>query len=394
MKRSLMLFLLVASIVFAILLPGCIPKDKEPPGYEPWDTDVHGEVSFSQLDWLELPGQSKYPYSNVGQAEFVFLDGAEDWFLEDNGGGWINVLISTTADTEDLLWAVRNLYLSFADSAYLESASPRVQFSLGLDGETPIQSLEAAVFLSSEPLDTQPEAETLSQYSVYPSQYLVGGRDGGSSGIASIHIIIGPWIGPFSPVVRTAFIGITPDQIAEIDEGHSGCAPGSVARSISYLSKQHDFDTDSPQDMYSNLVEFMGTDICGAGTTDENMLSGKNLYTETVELSISSEVVYSDSYDPDEGLGWAALIERVQDALDNNCDVEVLIGWNGGGGHAAMVSSVTVHADGSTTITYVDDPNQGDNKAENAHHVISTNSSGAFGTGTVDGFMIECYDDD
>ena len=83
-------------------------------------------------------------------------------------------------------------------------------------------------------------------------------------------------------------------------------------------------------------------------------------------------------------------MKEVQDALDAGCDVEILIGWSGGGGHATMVTGVTVHADGSATITYVDDPNQGDGVAENQEHTISTDASGNFGNGTVDGFMIEC----
>ncbi len=372
------IFSILFALVLAVLLTfgACVPDGNGgEPTVQEWIPDIHGEVSFMQLEWMASPEEALYPYSNVGAVEFTFEDDAGDWLFDQHGGGWLNVVIDTTAAGGDLQWAVQNLYLTYQNLDYLLGSTPSVQFSLGLDGETPIEGLEAAVFLSSEPLEEQPEAEELFPYTVSLMPYLVGGRLDGGSANSTIPLIITPWIGPISLPDRTASINITVADVVPIDEGHMGCAPGAAARSISYLGEVHGFATDDPQDIYDDLVNWMDTDICSNGTTDANMLSGKNSYCAANNLSINSETVSFD-------------MEKVQDALDADCDVEILIGWSGGG-HVAMVTSVTRHANGSYTIRYVDDP-QGDGVAENKERIISTNSTGGFGGSRVDGFMIEC----
>jgi hypothetical protein len=331
--------------------------------------------------------------SNVGTVQFFFSEGAGEWLLAEHGGAWLNVVIDTTAFNGSQQWVVQNLYLVYPDPAYMLGSKPSVQFSLGLDDWMPLPDLQAAVFLSDGPLTDYPAESFFDVFLVFPKPYLVGGRldQGGGSALSDIPFIIGPWIGPLSLPVRTAAINITAASIAAIDEGHQGCAPGSAARSIDYLGQNNDdIETGDPQGIYDDLVEMMNTGICTTGTADDDMLDGKNTYSDANGLPIGSEIAYTDTYEPTEGSSWSDLMEKVQDALDAGCDVEILIGWSGGGGHAAMVTGVTVHADGSATITYVDDPNQGDGVAENEEHVITTDASGDFGTGTVDGFMIEC----
>jgi len=354
-----------------------------------WIPDVHGEVSFMQLEWMASPGEALYPYSNVGAVEFTFLEEAGDWLLDQHGGGWLNVVIDTTAAAGDLQWAVQNLYLTYDDVDDLLGSTPSVQFSLGLDGETPIESLEAAVFLSSEPRTSIEVTDVLFTYPVSLEPYLVGGFDGGGSALSDIPWIIGPWIGPIPLPDRTASVGWV--DIAAIDEGDKGCAPGAAARSIDYLGQVHGLATDDPQDIYDDLVDEMDTDIGGSGTDGDDILDGKNSYSEANELFIDSDIVWTDTYDPKDGWSWGDLIEEVQDALDADCDVEILVRWSGGGGHVAMVTTVTRHAGGSATIHYEDD-HQGDGIAENIEHVIAADASGDFDKGWVAGFMIECVE--
>ena len=83
----------------------------------------------------------------------------------------------------------------------------------------------------------------------------------------------------------------------------------------------------------------------------------------------------------------------MQQDQDDGCDIDVLIAWNGGGGHAAMITSITELANGQYEITYVDDPNQGDGKAENQEHTITVNPDGTFAGGRVFGFLVECLED-
>jgi hypothetical protein len=385
-KIFAILFALV--LVVSLTFGGCTPTPQGPTT-QLWDPDVDGEVTFFQLCWMASPEEALYPHSNVGAVEFTFLEGAGDWLLDEYGGGWLNVVIDTTADGGSRQWAVQNLYLTYQDLDYLLGSTPSVQFSLGLDGNTSIESLDAAVFLSSGPIEEQPEAEELFPYTVSHMPYLVGGRVDGGSGNSTIPLTIGPFVGSTAKPVRTARIKPTLAGVVPIDEGHNGCAPAAAARSLAYLGV-----TTNPQDTYSDLYNRMHTNPAVGGTTDGNLLAGKNDYCGNHTLNITSKIVYRDTYNPSNGYpyeqsSWNDLMEEVKDALEAGCDVELLISLSGGGGHVAMVVSVTDYEDGSATIAYVDDPSQGDGVAQNDEHEISTDNAGNFAGGTVDGFMIE-----
>jgi hypothetical protein len=138
-------------------------------------------------------------------------------------------------------------------------------------------------------------------------------------------------------------------------------------------------DTEATETMDDNLGDAMGTDA--NGTNDDDILSGKNEYVGDNGLPIDSDLQY-----------WGedfADLSGIMDALNDGADIELLISWSGGGGHIAMVTSIVQLADGSYLITYVDDPNQGDGKAENEEHVIHVGPDGKFPGGTVDGFLVE-----
>ncbi len=87
-----------------------------------------------------------------------------------------------------------------------------------------------------------------------------------------------------------------------------------------------------------------------------------------------------------------ASICAAADAIAAGGDVEIMIAWSGGGGHAAMITSIVKWPDGSATITYVDDPTQGDGVAENQEHVIHVNPDGTFDGGSIIGFQVETVD--
>ena len=376
-------------------------------------TDSYGEVRFYQLAWMESPEDPLYLSSNVGEVEFIFGAGAGEYLI---GGGWLNAWIDTTAHNGTYQWALQNLYLSYPSEDFLLGSSPSVQFSLGLDNETPIDELEAAVFLSDGPLEGQPEGELVG-YWVGLAFYLVGGEYGGGSEVSDIPLTIGSFNGSSSPVVRNVSICIPVKDVPAIEEGCEGCAPGAAARSISYLGnpKVCNFTTDDAQTIYKDLVVAMVTCIkcncnstveccvlnppgdCGCnetklccGTIPDLMLKGKNSYSGNHGFDIESELVWTTGYGGT--MTWKNLTEKVKDALQKCCDVEIGIRWGGGGGHRAMVTFVADHADGSTTIGYVDD-NQSMPGAQNNEHIIHTDNTGRFTdstNSTVGSFMIEC----
>ncbi len=334
-------------------------------------------VEFRQLNWMADDGTVLVFASAVGEAEFVFdgADPADQQFLQDQGGAFVNIVLS--ANSGQPAWVVQNLYLCYPDDAYLAGSTPSVQFRLPLlDGEI-AEFVQYGVQVTEAPLD-DPFFDVDQFGSIQLSDYHVGGREGGGSGLAAMPFIIGPWIGNWwdSLPVDFAWISVPTADVEAVEEDLNGCAPGSCARSIAYLGDTNDFATDSAQDIYDDIKDDMDTDA--SGTTDDNMLAGKNKYTNREGLPICSKLVYN----------FGEQIDDIMKELRGGADVEILISWTGGGGHAAMITSIVKHADGSYTITYVDD-DQTKAGAQNEEHTIKVKPDGSFDGGQVDGFLVE-----
>lgn len=325
-------------------------------------------VEFAQLNWLGERREVRFPQSRVGTAKFSFDPGAAP--LVAGSGAFINVVTQVPGGTRS--WAVRNLFVRYPSAAHMAGSHPSVQFSLTTPNGLRVSSLAYSVSLTSSPLHAAPS----SPFAFAPvalESYHTGGFNGGGSGLSLRPLTIGPWIGPILiPRGRTATTDVPADDIPAVDEDTNGCAPGSVARSIAYMTGD-----ENVQDIYDDLYEDMGT--TEEGTTDDNIVSGKAAYAEENGLDITTDLNL-------DGLGS---IGDAMDTLEDGGDVEILISWDEGGGHAAMVTSITDNGDGTYTITYVDDPDQGDGQAENEEHTITVNADGSFDGGTVDGFITE-----
>jgi hypothetical protein len=274
---------------------------------------------------------------------------------------------------------VQNLYLAYPDPGFMGDSSPSVQFRWPIPEGIPIDLVEYGILITPEPIEDP--AFPIDQIApVQFSAYHAGGFEGGGSGMSALPFIIGPWIGPHIPPVipiRGSWTWLPGDLIDTVDEDINGCAPASAARSIEYMGWTFGFPTDSADDIYDDLRGDMGTDA--TGTSVGNFLTGKQAYTDREGLPIDTKQVF----------GMAGIGE-VMDAIDNGCDVEIMIAWEGGGGHAAMITSVIQLSDGSYIITYVDDPEQGDGEAENEEHTIHVRPDGTFNGGSIIGFQIEC----
>ncbi|MCH7918734.1 MAG: hypothetical protein IIC50_12205 [Planctomycetes bacterium] len=335
-------------------------------------------AQFYQLDWLGEDLTPLWPDSLVGEMALDF-DGTEAEFLVNNGGAYINVVVESADPTRNQAqWVVRNLYLAYPDQPYMDNSSPTVQFRLPAREGEDVTEMWVGIVVTDHPVAQFPAVEVhLTPVTARP--YHTGGFAGGGSGLSDLPVTIGPWIGVLLPgdvPVDWAWTWWAAGEIAEVNEAVNGCAPASAARSIEYLGNAHGFDTDGAQDIYDGLYEDMNTDE--SGTADDDMLKGKKKYTEDNGLPIDTELVYGM-----ENIG------DVMDAIDAGADVEILIAWDPNGGHAAMITSIVQFSDGSYEITYVDDPTQGDGKAENEEHTIHVQPDGSFPGGQVDGFMVE-----
>jgi hypothetical protein len=403
------------------------------------------DTTIVQYNWLGTNG-SNVMFSRIGEVTFRLTSDDVDMFT-DNNGVFINVGFSNNV-LPDPQWIVRNLFI--VPGQFLISGETGCMFGFGDStmNRIPWDIGFVNVTITVEPVDygaSMPDQEFI-DIEILHQDYLTGGI-GGNSGDSDLVHTLGPWQGLpvfpddgdttsnpnvtaepipvptinttamptstalFTPTptptglptlsptpTPTPFItpwptptrppywapkktgGVKAPLIPPIDEGKNECAPSSVARSLQYMAALNGEEVDDPQEMKDDLVDDMDTDP-ESGTTVDNMLDGKNEYTEENDLPVSSEVTYDLN------------LEEIIDVLNDGGDVEILIAWNGGGGHAAMVVDVVLHEDGSATITYVDDPCQGDGQAENETHTIHVDPDGNFEGGRVFGFLVERWEE-
>jgi hypothetical protein len=381
--RRLLVLILVGAFAFVPTSPISAAHAARRPSQE----TAPIRVRLSQLNWQGANGVDGIPRSRVGVAEFVFGPQSTQ-LLQENGGGYVNLVTQRTR-TAQPQWSVRNLYLSYRDTEAMLGSTPSVMFDLGVQNGRRLSESFFDVFVTVEPLYQPPGLLRPKKAKILLEDFHVGGRNDGGSELWSLPHIVGPWICPPVLPVRVASITIDVDDIVEVDEPDMACAPGAVTRSIKYMMGACGVATEGVDDMNGHLDDAMGTDA--SGTTDDNMLAGKNQYVEDNGLPIDSELQYWDEIP--EGIEGATDlngdVSGVLDALNDGADIEILITWSAGGGHVAMVTSIVQLADGSYLITYVDDPDQGDGNAENEEHVIHVGPDGSFAGGQVDGFLVE-----
>jgi hypothetical protein len=177
-------------------------------------------------------------------------------------------------------------------------------------------------------------------------------------------------------------------DLPAINEGTNGCAPAGVARSIEYMMENQGVSIDySAQDIYDSLYGNMGTTAANGTATAQDIADGKAQFASDTGLDIDTSL-------EENGVGS---IGDAMDTLNGGGDVEILIIWPDGSGHVAMISSIIDNGDGTYTITYVDDPDQGDGVAENEEVTITVDSDGniiAGGSGHIHGLLIETLHSD
>jgi hypothetical protein len=156
-----------------------------------------------------------------------------------------------------------------------------------------------------------------------------------------------------------------------VNESPMSCAPSAIARSIAYMLNLRGRPANA-QAIMAALYQLMGTSAV-SGTSLQGMLQGKGAFSGANGLGINTV--------------WPANAGQAANALNNGGDVELNIVWPntrgcpGGGGHVAMVTSITLLPNGNFQITYVDDTNQHDGVGNNNHHTLIVRPNGAIVSG-------------
>jgi hypothetical protein len=336
-----------------------------------------GPVQFTQLNWLADDGSVRFADSRVGVAEFSFSSDATQ-LLATHGGGFVNVVTDIGSGPQ---WSVQNLYLNYPSPGALRHAHPSVQFGFPTSNGTPVTTLDYGITITKN-ARTQPPASLDFHAVVNLRDYLVGGLGQGGSGRSNFPLNVGVWVGCAN--VRNCKpnlnvkgeVQVQVDKLPAVNEGKMGCAPGAAARSIKYLMGAAVGDV---QSIYSDLYGDMGTSPT-TGTTKPNILSGKRQYTKDNKLKINSTMS-----------PWSkSQAKNYANELNKGADLEIIIQWdNQTIGHVAMVTSITEVGKDQFQIKYVDDPTQGDGKAENQEHTITVGADGSFAGGKITDFLLE-----
>jgi len=343
------------------------------------------EMTFEQISWLDHTGAGYTSrYSDWGQVEITLTSADHGLFYPMTAqgvagyGGFINIVTDAAGSAD---WEVRNLPIFYEDPLELDGRLPQgVWFDLGVSPGTPVTSLNYYFTVDAAPLGAMPSGTWSSKPVTELTQLLSGDnlwlgpvllQGGGLTapqpamdfGGAESGEVIG-WVGKIS---------VPEKDVAAVDEDVNGCAPGSVARSLEYLSDAHDnVDVPDPaQQVYGDLRNAMHT--TPAGTNTDDILNGKIDYTVSHDLPIMSAQTNS--------------FEAAVDTLNRDGDVEIGVFWgfdaagNSLGAHRAFVTEIQElqDADGNTTgyvVKTMDDPTQGDGAAENATHTLKFDAAG------------------
>ncbi|BDI29032.1 hypothetical protein CCAX7_10830 [Capsulimonas corticalis] len=359
-------------------------------------------LTFHQADWLSDFTGFTSQNSDWGQVDIHLTSSDLSALQYDPSSstytGYINV-VTNVQDGATMNWAVQNLPVQFQGlSSFNGSLPDSVMFDLGVTPGMDVTQLGYYATINMDPLGLAPTG-SFATAGVDNLSLLYGGVDGTDPDTGTTFLGgTGRDAPPKAENFKGANAGETQGKggqiagketdVAAVDEDKMGCVPGATARSIKYLQSQHkNVNTpDSAQDVYNALKTTMQSSVGdgGNGTNVDNLKPGKDAYDKAKKLPIKTE----------KNGGIANAIA----ALNKKKDVEVILKSKGQGGHCAFVSKIipTLDKKGrvvSYTISTIDDPTQGNHKAENrkADYTVKPNgditSPGNFAK--VDTYFIE-----
>lgn len=325
------------------------------------ETVVHpgGGIDFQQVDW-EV-GNGSQTGSSHGLFSVDFEAVARSTAIR---RGYVNV-----ATLEG--WVVRNLPL-LPD---LRCAGLGTLFDLG--GEGDVDSLLAVVAVSPRPL--QEFAPGPSSAFVYPVGSVTLDAEGRNQ--ASVSFPAPP--PPLDPVVFLPgglITGVVQPGHPSVEQDDNQCGPASVANSLQWLEDEYGIDV--PHDhvpgiegnpansLVGQLDDAMDRDE-GETVSDEDAITGKLTYIDDNDLADDLDVKHwgGDFVSGDRTVGDVTSDDQSEDGLDlfdwilaeleAGEDVELALGYDGGGGHWVDVVAAG-RILGVPWIAWVHDGDQGD----------------------------------
>ncbi len=360
-------------------------------------------LDFGQVDWGDGSGGYDVQNSDWGQVNVSLSLSDLSGLTPDGFGGYygyVNIVTDVIGGSLNN-WAVQNLLMYYNDIGELGAGQlpTTVYFSLGQPVGSDVTSLGFSFTLSPTPLSLQPSGPT----SPAPVSDVLRVDGTLTDGIIPGNLSRAPARNYFgAPPASSALpggsiVGRT-TNVPSVAESVNHCAPGSVARSLMYLSRVHPSVTitQTPQQLYAALTNAM-RQAAGSGPNIFTNMIGSNSISNNVTNStfaVGKSAVAASNGIPLMPLmftntalfggffgGTGSPFSAAINSLNATGDVEVWLNWgtitnhnNSGtnfilGAHQAFVTAVRPHITSSGvvgyTIWYIDDPVQGDTNAEN-----------------------------
>ncbi len=337
--------------------------------------------TIHQISWGSDTGGYLVQNSEWGTANIQFGPGDESEFVFTPAGyiGYVQVVTAVAAGGP-YNWAVQNMPLIFPSASDFDGRLPdSFNFNLGLPrGEnlTLDHDFRGAVLITPHPLTSMPYVPLFLEQYVVPvtaEDWLWGNGLAGEVAPSTAENFVA--FADDANEKTEAKIKIEETDVEAIDEEINGCGPGGAARSLRYLAKQKLITLNQTgQQVYDTLKgkAFMNTGlgVKGTGTTDANFQKGKDAYSKARNLKVVTDGTFTA----------AVLQTDIMNPMNQGGDVEIVFkkGKNDQGqdqlGHIAFVSQILLTSDKKTgnvtsfKVRYIDDPKQGDSKAENEAH--------------------------
>jgi hypothetical protein len=385
----------ISVFAFISTLVLCIMANSSPAGLV-----ATPSVTFDQINWGNGSGGFQDQDSQWGQAVVSFSpdDAASLSPFGSGYAGWVNIVTSVAGGSNNN-WSVENMPVVFDKAGDLSGDLPfTYQFDLGQPDGSAVANLSYSLMLSTSPLTSEPSGPLTSAgvlgVTDTEGTTTTPGLEGDEAGTVAQDTVGAAVAGAVAGAAIGAggrgSIQTSQTNIAVVAEQLNGCAPGAAARSIKYLQQMYPSlnVTQNAQQVYGTLTNLMQSvtgpaTTNGGGTAIANFVAGKNLYFTTNNLQIAPTVVTTN-------------FGQVISSLNATGDVEIGVGWAGGGGHCIFVTGVTTVYTNGVPYRYIvnglQDPNQGGTSISNQTTQYTFDTSGNLldnGGGSLNSFRIE-----
>jgi hypothetical protein len=302
-------------------------------------------VSFSQIDFQQ--GVDSVVDSDWGSVALEY-DGSSDFL-------YFNLVVNDSWQVQDIpVWSLNG-------SSGTQAMT--FNFSLGNTAGTDVTSLAYIATLTSAPLNSAP-AGTSVNANVGDREVTVGGLDGLLGAIPSATSLIGG-----IPVNWGFNLNMINQEV-----GVNECAPGAFSNSLNWLKDKWELN---------DLEDISLDDLKKATDWTEE---GCGVDSWKLKGDVFSDMITTRFFNPQD-------LDKVIEELKKNQDVEL---W--GHHHAAVVSGIIEHLDGTYTIYVTHDTLQGQAGGcvtepityNPATGLVTGGAPGFFDGNIIRGFVVEC----